>query len=373
MLLSEQIRMIRDEESLVYDTALYAMTANTWTTLATKNISLSAARIVYVAFRGSPGSGAGSADVFQLRVLLDGVRIVSSGAIVGSTAVDREVYLCLEAGSYSFAFQGAQTAGTVLGRLTNIRVAALNFPDKQRNYYDSGTVSCPSGQTTIVLSDQQFTPPATRKLAVGQVKKYVCIITVYAGAAYRKSRLKNPGEANDSGFFNWKIYLDGVQQTWTERQEDWGGTDNNYANGSTGAYGRLVALAYPSTARILRIDVYNAFGSTQNCSARVDIIICPWFLADVDYEPVSLDFSQGSTLYVILEPLGIQYNNPTKYARVGKQRFVSFGDATDYYKTVSGTGILSFDYTFETVEVVNSLLHVKGLGGCVSTIGVDVR
>lgn len=279
----------------------------------------------------------------------------------------------MEAGSYSFAFQGAQIAGTVLGRLTNIRVAALNFPDKQRNYYDSGTVSCPSGQTTIVLSDQQFTPPATRKLAVGQVKKYVCIITVYAGAAYRKSRLKNPGEANDSGFFNWKIYLDGVQQTWTERQEDWGGTDNNYANGSTGAYGRLVALAYPSTARILRIDVYNAFGSTQNCSARVDIIICPWFLADVDYEPVSLDFSQGSTLYVILEPLGIQYNNPTKYARVGKQRFVSFGDATDYYKTVSGTGILSFDYTFETVEVVNSLLHVKGLGGCVSTIGVDVR
>jgi len=126
----------------------------------------------------------------------------------------------------------------------------------------------------------------------------------------------------------------------------------------------------PNVQVNLKLKVYNDTVSDRNCRAYVDIILCPWILSDVDYEPVSLDFPQGSTLYVVLEPLG---QNPTKYARVGKQRFMSFGDATDYYKSVSGIGILSLDYTFETVEVINSILHVKGLGGCVSMIGVDIR
>lgn len=371
MLLSEQVRIIKDEEVLVWDTTVYNIATNDWGTVVTKNITLSAARIVYVAFRGKHASGGGTSDIAQARVLLDGVRVVSTGAFVPTVSdpIDREVFLCLAAGSYTFTFQGAKLAGSTTAQITNIRIATLNFPDRQRNVYSSGNVSCPTGQTTTVLSDQQFTPPATRKLAVGSIKKYVCIITVDLVATNRKSRLKNPGESNDSGFINWKIYLDGVQLAWTERREDWGGSDTNPDYGR-GAYGRLVALADPGTARTLRIDVYNWYGTTQTCTAQVDFVICPWILADVYYEPVSLDFPQGSTLYVYAEPLG---QNLTKFISVGKVRFVSFGDATDYYKTVSGTGILTFDYNFEVVEVVNSVLNVKGYGGCISTIGVDVR
>jgi len=38
-----------------------------------------------------------------------------------------------------------------------------------------------------------------------------------------------------------------------------------------------------------------------------------------------------------------------------------------------GTGIVTWNYTFETVEVENSVLLVEGYGACISIIGVDVR
>jgi hypothetical protein len=242
----------------------------------------------------------------------------------------------------------------------------LNFPDKQRNNFDSGSVSVPAA-TELTILDEDFTTPATRKLAVGSIKKYVCVVSVYAHTdSYAINKLLNPGESNVANWDNWKIFLDDAQKTWTERNADKLVSDHN----APGGYGRYVIALDPSTEYNLKLKAYNGCASSRNCRAYVDIILCPWILSDVDYEPVSLDFPQGSTLYVVLEPLG---QNPTKYARVGKQRFMSFGDTSDYYASSSGTGILSFDYTFETVEVVNSILHVKGLGGCVSIIGVDAR
>jgi hypothetical protein len=83
-----------------------------------------------------------------------------------------------------------------------------------------------------------------------------------------------------------------------------------------------------------------------------------------------MDFPQGSTLYLMLEPLNL---NPTKTVGVGKKRAVSFGDATDYYSVGSGTGLLSFDYTFEVVSLSDVNLYLSGLGACVGYIGVDTR
>jgi hypothetical protein len=83
-----------------------------------------------------------------------------------------------------------------------------------------------------------------------------------------------------------------------------------------------------------------------------------------------MDFPQGSTMYVVLEPLNL---NPTKNLKLGRVRGVSFGDSTDFYSTSSGTGIQSWNYTFETVEVSNCLLNISGEGGCISILAVDVR
>ncbi|MEM3581526.1 MAG: hypothetical protein QXQ64_09785, partial [Candidatus Bathyarchaeia archaeon] len=97
---------------------------------------------------------------------------------------------------------------------------------------------------------------------------------------------------------------------------------------------------------------------------------CPWILGTSEHQPIQLDFPQGSTLYLVLEPL---WGNPTKTVKLGKKRAFSFGDATDYYSTASGTDILAWNYTFETVEVGQAVLLIGGYGGCISIIGVDVR
>jgi hypothetical protein len=97
--------------------------------------------------------------------------------------------------------------------------------------------------------------------------------------------------------------------------------------------------------------------------------MCPWILID-SHQPLTLDFPQGSTLYLVMEPLTA---DATKTVKLGWPRFISFGDSTDYYSTASGTGILPWNYTFESVEVKNVGLFVGGYGGCISVIAVDVR
>ena len=366
MLLSEQLRVLADEEVLYTGGPYDDSTGPNWVTKATKQITLSATRIVYVRQKTKCQSG-DSAFLAVGRVLLDDKPIITAGKVKNGEDITRDMFLVLGAGSYTFKFQCniLGSAGTV--RTYDLKIASLNFPDKQRNYFNPSSVACPHGTETTVLNEN-FTPPTTRKTPVGSIKKYVGIITVVCEGGRRKSFPKNPGEGNSAGF-NYKIYMDNTQVSWTERRDDWGDTDTNSSYGK-GAYGRYVAAFDPNVQVNLKIKVYNNYGSTQNCLARVELILCPWILADVDYEPVSLNFADGSTLYVVAEPLN---ENPTKYVRIGKTRFNSFGDTSDYYASSSGTGIIAFDYTFEMVEVVNSVLHVKGLGGCVGIIGVDVR
>jgi hypothetical protein len=111
--------------------------------------------------------------------------------------------------------------------------------------------------------------------------------------------------------------------------------------------------------------------SNTNTTCYVSIVACPWILPyNTTIQPLTLNFPQGSTLYIVMEPL---WQDPTKTLKLGKTRAVSFGDSTDYYSTASGTGVLSWNYTFESVNVANCVLLVGGYGGCISIIAVDVR
>lgn len=366
MLLSEQLRSLQDEEVLVANPNSYTTTYGPgWATLRTENITLTAQKIVWVRFRGAFQSG-DSAFNANTRVTLDGVPLMATGKINNGESVEREAYIILAAGSYAFAFDACilGSAGTV--KIDNIRIGACNFPDKQESIWDSGNISCPTGQTTTVFN-QNFTLPSTRKLVAGSLKQCSYFVTVYIVGGKRKSRPKNVGEGNESGFFNWRVYLDGTEKGWNERNEDWGNSDANPDFGR-GAHGRVYGVFNVGSTHILRIDVNNQYGQTLDCRVYVRVILCPWILTIVDSNILDLDFPQGSTLYVMLEPLSA---NSIKFAKVGKERIVDHN--ANYYESVSGQGLLTLSYTFEIVDVPGALLIVSGHHTCISYLAVDVR
>ena len=157
MLLSEQVRIVADEE--VFATGATAWdTGGNWTDRKTVNVTLSKAKILYVGFTCEVNGNYEGAG----RVLLDGVPVLSSGYNSPGDGISRHIYIPLSAGSYTVKFQTAVWSGDTGNgfRLSDTRVAALNLVDKQRNNYDA-TVSCPNNTTTTVI-DQNFTTPATR-------------------------------------------------------------------------------------------------------------------------------------------------------------------------------------------------------------------
>jgi len=366
MLLSEQLRSLQDEEVLVANPSSYTTTSGPdWATLRTENITLAAQKIVWVRFRGAFQAG-DSAFLANSRVTLGGVPLMATGKIANGESFEREIYVILSAGSYSFAFQACilGSAGTV--RIDNIRIGACNFPDKSESIWDSGNVSCPTGQTTTVL-EQQFTMPSTRKLVAGSLKQCSYFITVYIVGGKRKSCPRNVGEGSQSGWFNWRVYLDGTEKGWNEDNDDNSTTDPNPDYGK-GAHGKVYGVFNVGSTHTLRIDCNNQYGQTLDCRVYVRVILCPWILTIVDSNILDLDFPQGSTLYVMLEPLS---SNPIKSAKIGKDRIVDL--SANYYASVSGQGIITLSYTFEIVDVLGALLVVSGHHTCMSYLAVDVR
>jgi len=369
MLFSEQLRIIKDEEQILNDSTVYQQSTNTdWITKRSVQFTLTSTKIV-----GILGTWRGNATASHAagRILLNNTPIISTGGIQGGATVTRRVYLLLPSGTYTVDFQAAVWVAnsSYPFDLRQCTVGAFNFPDKSSSMYDSGYVSIPAN-TTSTLIDVNFNTPATRKLAVGKIKGYVVRIVFYGERQdQRVSKVKNSSDANEANYFNWRILLNNNAQDWTEKQDDITSDTTNLTYGE-GCYGLLERFLPPSTQYNLKITCYNGFSSSYNGRALIAIFICPWIIPNSEYEPIELDFPQGSTLYIIVEPF---LQDPTKYVKIGKRRGVSFGDSTDYYSLASGTGILSHSYTFEIIDVSNALLLISGLGGCISVLAVDVR
>jgi len=366
VLLSEMVRKLADEVVLKnYNPGVTVTNVHDWTTRVSEQITLSRDMLVYVKFTGSTNAdGCGN-----VRLLLDGTPVASTG-IINAETVTREVILLVTAGTHTLEFQTSQyklSTGTI--SITLIHIAVLGFPDKARDIV-SVTETAPVGATTTVV-DRMVSAPQGRRTCVGPVKTYTALVYAYmCGVDIRVSVVKNPGEANTSNALNWRIQVDGVDRSWKDKREDHTSAVTGYSSYGEGAYGFLVATVPAGGSLNIKINVYNARSTSVTVYASLFVVLCPWILADTDYEPLSLSFPQGSTLYVVMEPLT---SNPTKTLKLGKPRFVSFGSATDYYSTVSGTDIVSWSYTFESVEVSACLLLFAGFGGCISIIAVDVR
>jgi len=376
MLLSEMVRKIRYEKNVLVDGNYYTQNAVTdWVTVRTVNVELPVACLFYIQFRtklvvtGSPWTTGGAG-----RCVVDGIPVVSSGELYHNQntsttiTVTRVFYIVLNAGSHTIEFQlsiftiGYSGNNVGVGEIT---IKQLCFSDMTNLLKNSGYINV-SASTTVTIINENIPIPA-RKTCAGAVKQVQLHIFVYADAQnYRLSRMKNPGESNDS-CLNWRLKMNDSAVAWTDRRGDFdsGATANqSYAEG---AYGYYTALITAGQTINVKVEVYNG-SSDRNVRAIVIVFACPWIIPSAEYEPLSLSFPQGSTLYIVLEPLS---SDPTKSIRLGYVRAWDLG--YNYYSTASGTGILNWNYTFEAVPVEQCILLVSGGGGCISIIAVDVR
>ncbi len=345
MLFSEQVRLLEDEEVLVDDT-------NTYTETVTKNISLDKQKLVYLKIKAY--------DKYGVKVTLDNadVPFFSTGYISSGQTVEKDIIMIVDVGSHSFKFEPESS------EIQHIHIAAFNFPDKSKITHDTGGyISAPDSQVTTVLNID-FTTPNARRLAAGTIKKYTVIVNVYVETQYPYNYLKNPDEPDTSNYMNWRLYLDDEEVGWDVRNQ-------NDEKREVGLFGKKFLRLDSGKTFNVKVKVNNLTGYSRDVRASIHIIICPWFfVTDEDHEPLTLDFPQGSTLYVTLEPL---LENPTKTVKIGRKRFKDFGDNCNYYYTASGTDILNAYYTFEMVEPEKVQLFIKGKNTCISIIGVDVR
>lgn len=379
MLLSEMVRKIRSEEELFVDTNTYTQNYPTdWVTKVSKNIQLDEPAIIYFKFelfyQTQPYTGTRARG--NARVLLGGVPLCSTGEQGhgpdggAQGTVTRAGYIYLGSGSYTFDFQlSGFTFNDGYIRLQGVQLRRLNFSDVAGTRVNSGWVWAPNNAETTILN-QNITLPS-RGTVVGNLKQIPVQFLFYMEQDnWRSSILQNPGESTVSGKLNWRLYINDVHTAWNDRRGDFESGQTDYQSYSEGAYGLYKAERTAGETINVKVKVYNAIGGGASVRAILTPFICPWIIPDTEYQPLSLSFPQGSTLYITLEPLS---SDPTKTLKLGKRRAWSFGDATDYYSTASGTGILYWNYTFEVVEVSNCLLLIGGSGGCISVIAVDVR
>ncbi|MCW4002424.1 MAG: hypothetical protein NWE95_00720 [Candidatus Bathyarchaeota archaeon] len=332
VLLAEQVRLLASESSLIDDATAYAYTTSGWGTVKNYgNITLASAALVVFSFQVSAGYGGvrlkiGSYYVFAYRF---------GGSISGTyTGV---AYVA--AGTHAVIAEGYYNGATV---------TVSNFKLGQAQFLDKAGSALAAYSSTINLTVSSRTTP------IGALKNAVFIVRCYAITSSGQTNFENVGDSLTNGV---SLAVDGAQVNWTERYQD---TGTN--NGASAMYACSLSVG---TSHSFAISKDN--GST---AVHISIYASPWLLFGTVNQPVTLGFPQGSTLYLMLEPLNL---NPTKTVGVGKKRAVSFGDATDYYSTGSGTGLLSFSCTLDVVSVSDVNLYLAGLGGCVGYIGVDTR
>jgi len=340
MLLSEQVRRLSNEQNLINDAADYSRNACGWAQIHDYgNITLTQDSIVILSYTaGMTVNGGGNTCAHRISV--GGLR-VSGYQFAGGSNVSEGVTVIffLAAGTYDVTADGAgdfyDGNNWRAIHVSNFKLGILDFADVV-----GFSVAAYSATITKNLP--------VRKLAVGTIKNGVMHIQVATDNGVLAASLPT-------------VSVDGVTRSWA-----WSRT-GQAAGSFCNSYGSVCG----------RIDVTLTAGADHTITLSggagthyISIAFTPWILPTSLSEPVTLDFPQGSTLYITAEPL---VADPTKDIKIGKARAISFGDTADYYSTLSGAGVLNYSYTFEVVEVANCVLRVDGYGGCISILAVDVR
>jgi hypothetical protein len=141
--------------------------------------------------------------------------------------------------------------------------------------------------------------------------------------------------------------------------------------GEHGGVAWVVLTVEPGSSHTIEVRGHDAIAYPYS-EIMMSAVNSPWILSDDLTFPIqTLSVTQESTIYVTAEPL---FSDPaTKTVRVGKLRCISFGDATDFYESLTGAGILEFEHKFTAVKPsTTGIVQAFGLGGCIAYVGVDL-
>ena len=343
-LLVEQVRDIESEETFIDDSTHYSAPSTSWDTLHDYgNVTTPKAGLLI--FHIDAHRGVSGYDGY-VRLKVGSNYVWAHKETSGGVSGHHECFCYVDAGTYDILVQGIQGGASSEMSVDKFVCGFVAFSDMNGSFLAS-------------YSSQISITPANRETCIGALKQAVFRVQVYGVTAGGQTNFENVGDSFTNGV---SLAVDGSQIDFDVRNQD--------ALGGAGAHAEYFAALSVGSAHTFTVTKDNA-----NTTVYISIVACPWLIYDTLHQPVTLDIPQGSTLYLMLEPLD-GLTDPTKYAYIGKVRAFSFGDATDYYYSLSGTGIQTPTYTFEIVDGQTSLLYVKGslnTGACISHIAVDLR
>jgi len=377
---AEQERLYADELSLSSDSTEYEEHAATHDWTARKTVTFTTTKDLILCVKANFWSVVGaSVAKGAMRITIDDKPIWASGgkSLPAGTTTNfptPDIYVYLASGAHHLDFD---TAVWVLGSiqkfgLNSHNVGLLNFNDKLGSITDSGSVANAAGVLTTILN-VDVTVPAARKLPVGEIAHYSALIYAVAVDSHtgttRRTKMLLIGESNVAAHNNCHLFINDVEVDWSDHlddDEDADATNPTYGLGAKGIY--IIGSVTP--AQTFNVKVKSYCSTDSHTQVYGQVLLCPWLSPQVDYSPVTLKFGQASTFYAILEPLN---TDTSKSSKLGKTRFHTFGDATDFYDVDTGTGILLASYTFEVVDVESCSWIVSCTSIiCISYLGVDL-
>lgn len=331
MLLTEMVRQISEEENLIDDATEYTRSGASWATLHSYgNITIPTGLIAWACRFNIPSGTA----YWRIKV---GSHYIY-GAKLDSTWLELSGIAWVGEGTHEVL---VESYGAAVHKVLNFKFGKAKFTDT-------------FGETLGVYSSTITKQVSNRNIPVGPLNESVFAVWCWAYTPGGQTNFENIGDSLTNGV---SLEVDGALVDWDYRQQDVDSVES--------------AAAYHYAELSVGSDhTFEIIKDNANTVVHICIIACPWILSSDTHKPVTLDFPQGSTLYLVMEPLS---ENPTKYVKIGKKRSVSFGDSTNFYSTAEGADIKSHNYTFENIDEGEIEFTVKGWGGCISIIGVDIK
>ena len=340
VLLTEQERLIANEINLLNNTTQYNFPNSFGTIHDYGNITLANAGLVAITITISQCSGGSSGDC-GFRIKVGSLYAFSK---FNTTPQSNGVFGCLiwlAAGTYDILVEGFKIPSNYES-IGALQVGLVSFNDLQ----GSALVSYSSGISLTV---------ANRNTPAGPLLYATYAVNVYAVTASANTNLEDSGDNLTNGV---NVLVDSVRQNWSEKNTPDDGTYH-------GVHGKVYLPFSVGTSHTVTVAKRNS-----NTTVHISVVACPWILASANSVPVNINFSQGSTVYCVENPLFVDV---TKFIGVGTPRGVSFGAATDYYNSTSASGLLMYSYLIDVADISQVDVYASGMGGCIEIIGVDAR
>jgi hypothetical protein len=340
-LLVEQERLVAQEVNLINDSTTYGF-GTTWGTVHDYgNIVLSAAAIVLIKF-DFECAAVNIGDNVWLRVKVGSNYVYGQVQHYPGSWQTVGIAIYLAAGTYDILVEGKYSGN--YGYIRNFQAGISAFNDVQ-------------GANVRTYSSGIALTVANRNTPAGALQNACYLVQCWATTSGGYTAFENVGDNFTNGV---SISVDGAQKNWDERIQDDSG---NAVSGIASA--KCAQSLVVGSSHTVTISKRNA-----STSVVISVIACPWILPNVLHVPVNIYFSQGSTLYCMLEPL---FLNATKFVGVGAIHGITWGTVDDYYSSLSGVDLVPFSFMMDIEDILNNNLIVYGLGGCIGIIGVDAR